>query len=330
MNTPPRMHAAFIRRQGGVEEIEYGELPLRRPGPTDVLVRMLASAVNHVDLHVRSGAYPTHTPFPFVIGRDLVGVVAETGAGVDAFRPGDRVWTNSLGHHGRQGAFAEYAVVGDERLYPLPEGADTEQAAALLHAAGTAWLGLVREAALRAGETILVEGAGGAVGSAITQMASRMGARVIATASPADEAWVRSCGAERVLDYHQPDRYAQVRAVAPEGIDVWWDNSGRNDFAQCLPLMAMGGRVVVMSGLRSNSPVLPVGALYTRDIRLHGFAISNASTGDLAAAARAINRLLAAGQLRARVGARFRLADAAEAHAALAAGKLAGRIVVVP
>lgn len=330
MNTPSSMHAAFIRRTGGVEEIEYGALPLPRPGPTDVLVRMLASAVNHVDLHVRSGAYSTHTPFPFVIGRDLVGVVAEAGAGVDAFKPGDRVWANSLGHHGRQGAFAEYAVVGSERLYPLPEGANVEQAAALLHAAGTAWLGLVREATLQAGETIFVEGAGGAIGSAITQMASRMGARVIATASPADAAWVRSCGAERVLDYRRPDRHAQVRAAAPEGVDVWWDNSGHNDFAQCLPLMAMGGRVVVMSGLGASSPVLPVGALYTRDIRLHGFAISNASTGDLAAAARAINRLLAAGQLRARIGARFRLADAAKAHAAMAAGKTGGRIVVVP
>lgn len=330
MNTPPRMHAAFIRRTGGVEEIEYGELPVPRPGSTDVLVRMLASAVNHVDLHVRSGAYPTHTPFPFIIGRDLVAEVVETGAGVSTFAPGERVWCNSLGHHGRQGAFAEYAVVGCERLYPLPAGANVEQAAALLHAAATAWLGLVREAALQAGETILVEGAGGAVGSAVTQLASRMGARVIATASPADEAWVRSCGAEQVLDYHRPDRHAQVRAAAPEGIDVWWDNSGHNDFSQCLPLMALGGRVVVMSGLRGSSPVLPVGALYTRDIRLHGFAISNASTADLAAAARAINHLLAAGQLRARIGARFRLADAARAHAALAEGQVTGRIVVVP
>ncbi len=330
MNVPATMRAAFIRQTGGTDQIEIGELPVPRPGPTDVLVRMQASAVNHVDLFVRSGAYRTHTPFPFVIGRDLVGTVLEPGPGVDGFAPGDRVWCNSLGHHGRQGAFAECAVVAADRLYRLPAGVDVEQAAAVLHAAATAWLGLVREAHVQAGDTLLVEGAGGGVGSAITQMASGMGARVIATASQADAAWVRGCGADLVLDYRDPDRYGQVRAAAPQGVDVWWDNSGRNDFAECLPLLAPGARAVVMSGLGRGDPVLPVGLLYTRDASLHGFAISNASVGELAAAARSINRLLAAGRLRARIGARFRLQDAARAQAAMAAGRTGGRIVVLP
>ena len=330
MILPGTMRAAFIRQTGGVERIEVGELPVPRPGPTDVLVRMQASAVNHVDLFVRSGAYPTHLPFPFVIGRDLVGTVAVVGAGVDRFRHGDRVWCNSLGHHGRQGAFAEYAVVAAERLYPLPDEVDAEQAVAQLHTAATAWIGLVREARLQAGETVLVEGAGGGVGTAITQMASRMGARVIATASKVDEAWVRACGAEHVIDYRDPDRYDRVRTAAAQGIDVWWDNSGRNDFARCLPLLAQGARTVVMSGLGRAEPTLPVGLLYTRDASLRGFAISNASVGDLAAAARTINRLLSAGHLRARIGARLGLAGAARAHAALAAGKTSGRIVVLP
>lgn len=329
MTIPHTMRAAFIRATGGVERIEVGDLPVPRPGPTDVLVRMQASEVNHVDLFVRSGAYRTHTPFPFVIGRDLVGTVVEAGAGVASLEVGQRVWCNSLGHHGRQGAFAEYAVVAEDRLYPLPEGVDAKEAAAVLHTAATAHLGIVREARLLAGETLFVEGGGG-VGSTVVQMASAMGARVIATAAPEDEAWVRGLGAQAVFDYHAKDVYAQVRAASPDGIDVWWDTSGHNDFAQCLPLLAMGGRAVVMSGLQGGAPPLAVGAMYTRDITLHGFAISNASVDDLARAAAAINRLLASGKLKARVGATHRLADAAQAHAAMASGSVRGRIVVVP
>jgi len=330
MTIPQAMRAAFIRATGGVERIEVGDLPVPRPGPTDVLVRMEASEVNHVDLFVRSGAYRTHTPFPFVIGRDLLGTVVEVGKGVASFQVGERVWCNSLGHHGRQGAFAEYAVVAEDRLYPLPDGVDVKEAVSILHTAATAHIGLVREARLRAGETLFVEGGGGGVGSAVVQIAHAMGARVIATAAPADDAWVKGQGVQAVFDYHSKDVYAQVREVAPDGIDVWWDSSGHNNFTQCLPLLAMGGRAIVMSGLKGGAPTLPIGEMYTRDVTLHGFAISNASVDDLARAAADINRLLASGKLHTRVGATFHLADAAKAHAAMASGDVKGRIVVVP
>jgi len=324
------MRAAFIRATGGIEQIEIGELPVPRPGPTDVLVRMEASEVNHVDVFVRSGAYHTHTPFPFVIGRDLVGTVVETGSAVASFQTGERVWCNSLGHHGRQGAFAEYAVVAEDRLYPLPDGVDFREAVSVLHTAATAHIGIVREARLRPGETLLVEGGGGGVGSAVVQMANAMGARVIATVAPQDDAWVKGQGAQAVFDFHLKDIYGLVREAAPDGIDVWWDTSGHNNFTQCLPLLAIGGRAIIMSGLRGSDPPLPVGEMYTRDVVLHGFAISNASVQDLALAAASINRLLANGKLKARVGAIFRLSDAAKAHAAVASGNVRGRIVVVP
>ncbi|TAM81546.1 MAG: NADPH:quinone reductase [Acidobacteria bacterium] len=324
------MRAAFIRETGGVDKIEVGELPVPRPGPTDVLVRMEASDVNHVDLLVRSGAYSTYTPFPFVIGRDLVGTVVEAGPGVASFKKGDRVWCNSLGHDGRQGAFAEYAVVATDRLYTLPAEAEWKEAVSVLHTAATAHIGLVREARLQAGETIFVEGAGGGVGSAVVQLARAMGARIIATERPEDDAWVKGCGAEAVFDYHLEDLYAQVRNAAPDGIDVWWDNSGRHHFAGCLPIMRAKGRVIITSGMAGASAELPVRAMYTKDVTLHGFAISHASTFDLAQAARTINRLLASGRLQARVGASFHLSEAARAHAAMASGSVRGRIVVVP
>ncbi|HMN22682.1 MAG TPA: NADPH:quinone reductase [Ottowia sp.] len=330
MDIPHSMRAAFIRRTGDVDQIEVADLPVPRPGPTDVLVRMTASVVNPVDLFVRSGAYRTHLPFPFVIGRDLVGTVVQPGPGVSGFRPGDAVWCNSLGHHGRQGAFAQYAVVASERLYPLPSGVAPEQAVAVLHPAATAHLGLVREARLQKGETLLVEGAGGAVGSALVQMAHDTGARVLATAAAGDAPWCTACGASAVFDYHDPRLAERIAGAAPDGVDVWWDTSGHNDLARCLPRMAPRGRIVVMSGLGRGDVPLPMGALYARDLRLLGFAISNASADELADAARHLNRLLASGALRARIGARFQLADAARAHAALAGGRVRGRIIILP
>lgn len=330
MPEPDTMLAAFIRHTGGVQAIRVGQLPVPAPGPTDVLVRFAASEVNHVDLFVRSGAYATHTPFPFIIGRDLVGTVVRAGVGVAGFAAGQWVWCNSLGHAGRQGAWSQYVVVPADRLYPLPAGTPPERAAALLHGAATAHLGLQREARLRAGETLLLEGAGGAVGSAAVQMAKAMGARVIATASALDADWCAGCGADVVLDYRSDALWQQLRAAAPQGLDVWWDCSGHHHFEQVLPLLAPRARVVLASGLQGAQPVLPVGALYTRDASLHGFAISNASAADLAAAAADINRMLAAGQLRGRVGATYSLHEAGRAQQALAQGQVRGRIVVLP
>ncbi|MDQ4491175.1 NADPH:quinone reductase [Sinomonas sp. ASV486] len=323
------MQAAFVRELGGAEKIEVGRLPVPDAGPTDLLVRMEASAVNHVDLFVRSGAYQTKTPFPFVIGRDLVGTVEATGPGVVGFSPGDRVWTNSLGHAGRQGAFSEYAVVGADRLYTLPDGVDPSDAAPVLHATATAHIGLVREAALQPGETVFIAGGGGAVGSATIQLARAMGAHVVTSASADDGEWCRSLGADVTLDYRDPDLAVKIGHAAPAGVDVWWDNSGHHDFEVTLPLLRQGARVIMMAGMAA-APILPVGALYTRDAKLCGFAISNASVSDLAGAARVINSLLAEGGLVSRVGATFRLADAAKAHEALESGDVRGRVLVVP
>lgn len=325
-----RMTAAYITGFGPPAAVLVGRLPVPVPRPTDVLVRVEAVAVNHVDTYVRSGAYRTPVPMPFVIGRDLVGTVAEVGAAVSGFRAGDRVWSNSLGHAGRQGPSAEYASVPADRLYRLP-AVDPVAAVAVLHTAATAHIGLFREARIAAGETILVGGAGGGVGSAVVQLAAAAGARVIAVDRGENADWCRACGAWDVLDRRDPELAAKVAGLAPAGVDVFWDNSGRHDFDRTVPLMAGGGRIVLMAGMDAR-PALPVGSFYTRDLSLRGFAISNASTGDLADAAAAINRELAAGRLRARVRARLPLADAARAHRmqeTRTEGDAPGRIVLL-
>jgi NADPH:quinone reductase-like Zn-dependent oxidoreductase len=169
------VRAAYITELRPAESIRVGELPVPVPGPTDVLVRVEVVVVDPVDTMVRSGAYPTPTPFPFVVGRDLVGTVAEAGAGAAGFAPGDPVWCNSLGHGGRQGSFAEYAVVAAERLYHLPAGVDPVAAVAVLHPAATAYLALFRHGGLSPTEAVYVAGAAGNVGTALTSLARTAG-----------------------------------------------------------------------------------------------------------------------------------------------------------
>lgn len=329
---PRRMKAAYITDHGPADDIRIGELPVPEPGPTDVLVHTDALAVDAVDTFVRSGAYPTETPFPFVIGRDLVGTVAAAGEGAAHFRVGDEVWCNSLGHHGRQGSFAQFALVPVDRLYRLPAGVEPVAAVSVLHTAATAHLGLFREAHLGLGQTVVVGGAGGGVGSAVVQLASAAGARVIATAAASDAGWCRSCGAEDMIDYHDPHAAAQIAGAAPHGVDVYFDTSGHHDFDATVPLLAPGGRIILMAALTAH-PAVPVGELYTRDASLRGFAISNASTADLAGAADGINKLLVTGVLRGRVSVRLPLDDAAQAHRLQEnpdPDNPPGRIVVIP
>ncbi len=326
---PTDMRAAFILKPGPAETIEVGTLPVPTLGPTDLLVKNIVLAVNHVDIFVRSGAYRTHTPFPFIIGRDLVGTVVAMGSGVTSFQLGDTVWCNSLGHDGRQGSFADYAVVSSERLYHLPVTVDPFDAISVLHTAATAHIGLFREARIQPGETIFVAGAAGGVGSAVVQMAAAAGARVVASAAEKDAQWCFSCGAAEVIDYRDLQLTESIAAAAPGGVDIWWDTSGHHDFGAAIPRLNKGARLIVMAGLDAN-PTLPIGSLYTRDASLRGFVISNASTGDLATAAMMINRLLQQKKLSARVGVTLPLSAAAQAHRQMEDHTTAGRILVIP
>jgi NADPH:quinone reductase-like Zn-dependent oxidoreductase len=320
------MRAAYITQLGPAEEIRFGDLPVPVPGPTDVLVRVEVVAVNPVDVLVRSGGYPTPTPFPFVVGRDLMGTVAEVGPGAVGFAVGDRVWCNSLGHGGRQGSSAEYAVVPAERLYHLPGAADPVEAVALFHPGATAYLALFRRGGLRATETVYVGGAAGNVGTALTGLASIGGARVLAGARAEDAEWCRAAGADEVVDYRDPDLRGRLAALAPAGVDLYVDTSGHLDLPAALDLLADGGRIVLMAG-PAQRLTLPAGALYTHDRRIVGFVISRAGTGELAEAAAVLNGRLAAGDLPVRIRAVWPLERTVEAHQAVERG-LRGRTVL--
>lgn len=307
------MRAAYIEQLGPAEDIRYGELPPPLPGPADVLVDVEVSTVNHVDTFVRSGAWRTPVEFPFVIGRDLVGAVAAVGSAVSGFAVGDRVWCNSLGHDGRQGAAAEQAVVPADRLYHLPRRVAAADAVAVAHSAATAYLALFTHGRTRPGETVVVLGAAGCVGSAALVMAAEAGAWVIAVASAEDAQRCWDLGAAEVIDYRDPDLHQRIRERSPRGVDVYIDTSAGNDLVSAVDLLAKRGRIVLLAGMRTR-PVLPVGPLYLKDCSVLGFAISQATVGELAEAAVCVNRLLASGRLRPQRIKTMPLRAAGEAH----------------
>jgi len=325
---PERMRAAYVERPGPPGEIVVGELAVPVPGPTDVLVAVELVAANPVDTFVRSGRYPTRVPFPFIVGRDLVGTVVASGPG-STFGVGERVWANSLGHDGRQGSFSAYAVVASERCYRLPDGVDPALVAAVAHPAATAYLALFVHGAVRAGQRVYVGGGGGDVGSAAIAMARRAGAKVVASARPADHDRCREAGAHVVVDYRDPDLTGRLREAAPEGFDLFWETSGHHDFQLAIEAVTPGGRVL-LSVATGERPELPVREIYTRDLSLRGFVISRATVSQLADASRLINTMLVAGELSARITEVLPLDATPDVHARLEEGTVTGRLLLRP
>jgi NADPH:quinone reductase-like Zn-dependent oxidoreductase len=322
------MRAAFFAEPGPAEAVEVGELPVPVPGPTDALVAVEVAVIDPVDTLIRSGRWPTLTPLPFVTGRDLAGTVTAAGAG-SGFSPGDRVWSNSLGHAGRQGTCAEYAAVPGDRLYPLPDGAVAADAAAVFHSAATAFIALHHRARAHAGQTILVGGAAGGIGSALVRFASEAGLRVIATARPGDHARCLQQGASAVFDFGDPGLAARVLDVAPGGADILWDTSGRMPLNAAEPMTASGGKIIVTAGTEPQPPSTSLLPIFTRDISVLGFVISLATAPELADAAQAINRHLANGGFTTKATGIMPLDKAAEAHALIESRRSARAIIQI-
>ena len=331
-----RMKACFITKPGPPESITYGDVPTPRPSSGQYLVKVGAVAVNPIDTYIRSGMIKTDLPSPFVIGCDLAGTVCEAGAGATRFKQGDRVWGSNQGLFGRQGSFAEYAAVDEQWLYPTPPNASDEQAAAMALVGITAQLGLVRDARLKAGELLFVNGGSGGVGSTVIQMARALGARVATTAGSEEKlAKCRRLGAELAINYKTQNTDELLRSFAPNGVDVWWETLREPNFERAVPSLAKRGRMIVMAG-RDARPVFPVGPFYVKDCSLHGFAMFNASPEEQQQAARDINAWMAAGKLAANIDRVLPLSEGAQAHRLQEentigkAGTLAGKIVLKP
>lgn len=324
-----RMRAAYIEQRGPAENIRYGTLPEPVAAVGEVLVRVEAVAVNPVDTFVRSGSYPTAIPLPFVVGRDLVGTVVEGAAG---FRAGERVWCTSLGYDGRQGATAELASVPAERLYELPADVDPVAAVAVAHPASTAYLATVEYGEIKAGETVLIVGAAGNVGSAAVSLTARSGAAVIAVASGRSLDRCLQLGASEVYDYTS-DWVPMVSKAHQGAIDVYLDTSGLNNIAAAVDLLAPHGRIVLVSGdgtPETQRPV-PLGPLYRKSGSIRGFVMSRASTRQLADAAQRAAVLLTSGELAPKAIDLMQFSETARAHRRIENEVMGGtRLVLLP
>jgi NADPH:quinone reductase len=330
------MKAAYITQTGPPENITVGDLPTPSPTGNQVLVRVHAAALNPVDTYIRAGSIPMPTPFPFIVGCDLAGVVEKVGPEARRFKVGQRVWGSNQGLLGRQGTFAECAAVDEEFLYLTPDGVSDETAAACALVGITAHLGLVRDAKLHGGETLFVNGGTGGVGSMVVQMAKAVGARVITTAGTDEKvAECRTLGADAAINYKQEDVPARVKELAPEGINVWWETLREPNFETTVPLLSSRGRMILMAG-RDARPQFPVGPFYVKGCHLYGFAMFNATPDEQRAAAKDINRWLVEGKLKPRIDRVMPLEEAAAAHRLQEentvgkAGTLAGKIVIKP
>ena len=328
------MQAAYITETGGPELIQVGELPDPKPGAGEVLVRVQAASVNPIDTYIRGGLVPMELPMPFVIGSDLAGEVIEVGEGVSGWTAGDRVWASNQGLLGRQGTSAERVCVAADYLHAVPENVSVENAAAVALVGITAHIGMVLRAKVQAGETVLVNGGAGGVGSMVVQIGKALGARVIATAGSDDRAAkAKELGADEVIQYNTEDVTARVQALAPDGVNVLWETRREADFEWAVPLLAKRGRMVVMAG-REARPVFPVGPFYVKDCELHGFAMFNYSAAEQRQCGEDLNRWLAEGKIQANIDRVLPLTEAAAAHQLQeentihGAGTLAGKIIL--
>jgi NADPH:quinone reductase len=230
--------AVMLTKKGGPEGLQIVALPIELPGPGQLRVRVRAAGVGATDLIMLNGNYPFAPKIPFVLGYEAVGVVDAIGDGVTDFDRGQRVAALTV-----YGGFAEYLVRGGEHFLPVPDGVSDRNAAAVILNYGTAWQMIHRVAKVRAGQTALVTGAAGGVGTATLQLLRLAGVKTYGAASAIKHATVRSFGATPI-DYGKGRLSDLIRPAEPEGVDYVFDAIGGANIGECIGSLHRGGMVV--------------------------------------------------------------------------------------
>jgi NADPH2:quinone reductase len=305
------MKAIVVREFGGPDVMTLQEVPEPVPGPGQVAIRVRAAGVNPVDTYIRAGVYARRPTLPYTPGTDIGGLVHAIGAGVTRVRPGERVYA-----HGAVGGYAEVALCDEWRVLPLAERVSFQQGAALGVPYGTAWRALLMRASARAGETVLVHGASGGVGSAAVQIARARGLRVIGTAGTAEGvALVARQGAHHVLNHRDADYLQQVPAITGgRGVDVVLEMLAHVNLDHDLDVLAPQGRVVVI-GNRGRVEIDPRKAM-ARDAAILGMTLFNATRDHLEEIHAGLLAGLDNGSLRPGIGKELPLGEARTAHVA--------------
>jgi NADPH:quinone reductase len=314
---PATMKTAAIDRFGPPEVLTLHELPVPKPGPHEVLIAVQAAGVGIWDARIRDGAWATgRERFPLVLGADGAGVIAARGARVRRFQVDDRVWAYEYSNP-KGGFYAEYVAVNAEHVATVPRGLDLLEAGAVPVSGLTALHGIDDHLAVAEGETVLIFGASGTLGTLAVQFAKRRRARVIGTASGADAtALVRDLGADGVFDPQSDDAVEQLREVAPEGLDAALALAGGPVLERCLDLVNAGGKVAYPNGVEPE----PQPRKGIRIVSYDGIAGRN----EWAALEHAVEEA----RLRVPIGGVYPLEQADVAHARVERGHVLGRIVL--
>ncbi len=340
------MKAVFFHEHGGLEVLQYGDLPTPEPGAGEVLVRLRAAALNRLDLWVREGWPGIRLTYPHILGADGAGEVAAVGAGVTRWQVGDRVVINpnigcgkcefclagqdNLCEHWqllgetRAGTYAEYVVVPEANLMALPEGFGYREAAAAALVFQTAWHSLITRGGLRPGEWVLVVGASGGVNTASIQIAKLAGCRVLVVGSNARKlALAESLGADFLIDRSQTDNWAKevYRLTGKRGVDVVVDNVGTT-FPLSFKAARKGGRILTVGN--TGGPKFQIDNRYIFGKHLSVVGSTMSPQKDF----REVMRLVFAGKLKPVLDKTFPLAEARAAQERLARGEQLGKITL--
>ncbi|RVE83720.1 zinc-dependent alcohol dehydrogenase family protein [Sinorhizobium meliloti] len=310
------MKAIVLSKFGGFDAFEMLDVTVPVVGPRQVRVRVHATAINPLDYQIRRGDYADYVPLPAIIGHDVSGVVEEKGAYVSEFDIGDEVYyTPKI--FGGPGSYAEQHVADVELVARKPRNISHLEAASLTLVGGTVWEALVSRAQLAVHETILIHGGAGGVGTAAIQLAKSMGARVITTARRSNHEFVRSLGADEVID-HTADDY--VSAVAEltrgQGVNVVFDTIGGDTLTRSALALADAGRVVSIVDIAQPQNLIEA---WGKNAAYH-FVFTRQNRGKLDA----LTNLVERGLIKPVIGAVLPLARIGEAHELLEGGSARG------
>jgi NADPH2:quinone reductase len=259
------MRAMVITRFGGPDVFEHRDIERPAPGPREVLVRVIASGTNPVDAKIRQAGTWAQIPFPAVLGYDVSGVVEALGPGVTEFKVGDEVFYTPEIFGNPHGSYAQYTIAAASIVAPKPPSLSYVEAAGIPLAGGTAWEAIVRRLNVRPGETMLIHGGAGGVGSFAIQFAKTAGARVIVTGSKANHSALHELGADVAVDYRDADVAEQIlRATSGHGADASFDTAGGNVSLSTLVTRPFGRIATILP------PDGDLSALYTKNQTLFG------------------------------------------------------------
>ena len=323
------MKAVRIHEDGGPEVLRYEDVEDPVAGPGQVLIRLHAASLNHLDIWMRRGL--PSVPKPRILGADGAGVVEGLGAGADSFETGDRVLINPgledgariVGEH-MDGTHAELISIPAENVYRIPESLSFEEAAAFPLVFETAYRMLVTKARLQEGEWVLVWGIGSGVGSAAFVIAKALGARTIVTSSSADKLdRARELGADATANHAEEDVAAVVKeATGGAGANVVVEHVGEATWKTSLQAAGPNGRIVVCGATSGPNPPAQLHRIWWKQLEIYGSTMGTKEDFE------GVYELVASGAAKPIVDKVFPLADAAAAHEYLEAGKQFGKVVL--